>query len=100
MKAKQKDNSTLNLKASLRHNLLREIDNPVVLETHGGYGHLYERCYRGLSDVIAIRVATEVLSRSIQWSALIDVFALSVGENHRVYSCTWFYVIKPSCASM
>lgn len=50
MKAKQKDNSTLNLKASLRHNLLREIDNPVVLETHGGYGYLYERCYRGVSD--------------------------------------------------
>lgn len=29
---------------------MREIDAPVVCETHGGYGHLYERCYRSVAD--------------------------------------------------
>lgn len=47
-KATQKDNSTLNLKTSLRRNVLAELGAPaVVCETHGGYGHIYERCYRG-----------------------------------------------------
>lgn len=44
----QKDNSTLSLKTSLRRNVLAELGAPaVVCETHGGYGHIYERCYRG-----------------------------------------------------
>jgi hypothetical protein len=48
MAAGQKDNSTLSLKVSLRRNLLREIEKPVVLESHGGYGAIYERCYAHL----------------------------------------------------
>lgn len=45
-----KDNSTLFLKVSLRRNLLKEIACPVVLETHGGYGRIYEKCYRDVAD--------------------------------------------------
>ena len=43
-----KDNSTLSLKASLRRNLLAEIGEPVVMETHGGFGHIYDACYRDI----------------------------------------------------
>lgn len=51
MKARQKDNSTLSLKVSLRRNVLQELHAPaVVCETHGGYGHIYERCYRAAAD--------------------------------------------------
>lgn len=46
----KKDNSTLSLKASLRRNLLREIDSPVVLETHGGVGAIYARCYQSVAE--------------------------------------------------
>jgi len=48
----KKDNSTLSLKVSLRRNLLREIDRPVVLETHGGIGSIYARCYQDIADGI------------------------------------------------
>lgn len=41
----KKDNSTLRHKVTLRRNLLREIDRPVILETHGGWGAIYARCY-------------------------------------------------------
>lgn len=46
----QKDNSTIILKASLRSELLRYIEAPVVMETHGGLGRLYDRCYRAVID--------------------------------------------------
>lgn len=41
----QKDNSTIKHKALLRRNLLAEIADPVVMETHGGAGMLFLRCY-------------------------------------------------------
>lgn len=41
----QKDNTTFTQKAALRRALLREIDDPVILETHGGIGALYRACY-------------------------------------------------------
>lgn len=41
----QKDNTTFKQKAALRRALLREIDQPVVMETHGGIGALYRACY-------------------------------------------------------
>lgn len=44
-----KDNSTLHLKAQLRTNLLKLIDNPVVMETHGGYGAIWNQCYSHLA---------------------------------------------------
>lgn len=50
----KKDNSTISLKVSLRRNALREIEKPVVLETHGGVGALYSRCYTGVNDGVVI----------------------------------------------
>lgn len=55
----QKDNSTLRLKVSLRQNLLREIDRPVVMETHGGFGRIYDRCYRGVADGVVFEKDTK-----------------------------------------
>lgn len=46
----QKDNSTFPYKAQLRRQALAEIDRPVVMETHGGYGWLYEACYKHVAD--------------------------------------------------
>jgi len=65
-KEQQKDNSTGDLKASLRKNLLLEIDNPVVMETHGGMGVLFERCYSNISRGVVFEKLpekTEVLAR-------------------------------------
>jgi len=43
----QKDNSTFLEKAKLRSAALRELtEPPVIMETHGGFGALYLRCYR------------------------------------------------------
>jgi len=42
----KKDNSTLKRKVSLRKKLLKEIDNPIICETHGGKGQVWERCYK------------------------------------------------------
>ena len=38
------------MKISLRRNLLAEIESPVILETHGGYGKIFELCY---ADIIS-----------------------------------------------
>lgn len=38
------------LKVSLRRNLLKEMDKPIIMETHGGYGHIWAQCYFGLPD--------------------------------------------------
>ena len=38
------------LKISLRRNLLKETVNPVVMETHGGYGKIFELCYAQLQE--------------------------------------------------
>lgn len=50
----KKDNSTLSLKILLRRNALREIEKPIVLETHGGVGTLYARCYGDMIDGVVI----------------------------------------------
>jgi len=44
----KKDNSTFRLKAQLRSKALRELEQPVILETHGGYGKLFDQCYRSV----------------------------------------------------
>lgn len=61
-KTKQKDNSTLKLKASLRRNLLQEVAAPVVMETHAGYGHIFDECYRDVSEGIAFEMNQEKAS--------------------------------------
>lgn len=50
----QKDNSTLRLKALLRTKLLAEIKNPIVMETHGGYGGIWAKCYFGVEDGVVM----------------------------------------------
>jgi hypothetical protein len=56
---KQLDNSTFKLKASLRIKALRELELPVVMETHGGYGKLFARSYSHLSEGIVFEKKPE-----------------------------------------
>ncbi len=42
----QRDNSTFKSKAKLRKKALAMLDAPCVMETHGGYGAIYDECYR------------------------------------------------------
>ena len=46
----QRDNSTFRSKAKLRKKALAMLDAPCVMETHGGYGAIYDECYRS-SDI-------------------------------------------------
>lgn len=41
----QHDNSTYKQKVMLRRKALEFVSDPVVMETHGGAGKLYEACY-------------------------------------------------------
>lgn len=43
--AKQLDNPTFTQKRALRLSMLREVSDPVVMETHGGIGKLFASCY-------------------------------------------------------
>lgn len=45
-----KDNSTLRRKISLRKLALEQIDQPVIMETHGGYGRIFLECYSKISQ--------------------------------------------------
>ncbi len=57
----QKDNSTLGLKVQLRLKALSELSSstPVVLETHGGFGKIFSRCYAHVRDGIVFDCAAE-----------------------------------------
>ena len=62
----QKDNSTFPLKRSLRVRALRLIDNPVVMESHGGFGKLYAACYSTIAQGVVFEkdpVKSEYLAR-------------------------------------
>ena len=52
MKTQQKDNTTFPFKLSLRKQALRELDAPVVMETHGGWGKLSANCYASFPGVV------------------------------------------------
>jgi hypothetical protein len=71
-KNKPRDNTTLKLKVSLRANLLREVENPIVLETHGGLGSIWRRCYSHLEGGIVIEkdpIKAEALaSQRLNWA--------------------------------
>ena len=43
-----KDNKSLIEKSHLRRLMLKKVDTPVILETHGGRGDLFRRCYAGV----------------------------------------------------
>lgn len=49
-KVAPKDNSTFPAKVELRRLALQQVASPVVMETHGGYGELYDACYYGVAD--------------------------------------------------
>ena len=49
-KTPQRDNSTFAAKVELRRLALQQVAAPIVLETHGGYGELYDACYYGMVD--------------------------------------------------
>lgn len=55
----KKDNTTLLLKVSLRKNLLKEIKNPVVMETHGGEGKVFQYCYQNITKGIVFEKKPE-----------------------------------------
>jgi hypothetical protein len=48
----QQDNQTLLKKVQIRMSALKEVRAPVVLETHGGIGSVYRRCYSDAKGVV------------------------------------------------
>lgn len=60
--SKQKDNQTLNLKAALRVKMLRFLPDPIVLETHGGTGRIFLRCYSNLAPGVVFETDEEKTS--------------------------------------
>lgn len=49
----KKDNTTLNQKAALRLSLLKQIQKPIVLETHAGTGQVWKRVYSEIAQGVA-----------------------------------------------
>lgn len=73
----QKDNSTYKEKVALRLKALDMLEGigiaePVVMETHGGEGHLYKACYAHLDEGVVFETDAEkvhVLARQrVSWS--------------------------------
>jgi hypothetical protein len=52
MLKKKRDNTTFKLKLNLRKQALLELDEPVVMETHGGWGKLYGHLYSEFPGVV------------------------------------------------
>lgn len=50
----KKDNSTIDRKVRLRARTLMLIERPVIMETHGGFGRIYQRCYRHVSAGVVL----------------------------------------------
>jgi hypothetical protein len=48
----KKDNSTFIEKRELRRRVLAKSPARLILETHGGYGKLFDACYRGVPGVV------------------------------------------------
>lgn len=48
--SRKQDNSTLQQKIALRSTMLEQIEQPIVMETHGGFGRIWESCYLALED--------------------------------------------------
>lgn len=59
----QKENTTLQRKATLRHELLKQIDYPIVLETHGGIGRIWEMVYSDLNFGVVIENDAEKVDK-------------------------------------
>ena len=65
--SQRQDNSTISRKVSLRLKTLGELGAPpIVMETHGGYGHIWQRCYREIPRGVVLEIRperAEVLAR-------------------------------------
>lgn len=61
MSRTQKDNSTLARKVALRGNALRELggEPPVIMETHGGYGEIFRKCYSRVKQGVVFEKSEE-----------------------------------------
>ncbi len=46
----KRDNSTYAQKVALRREMLKSLDAPVIMETHGGMGRLFCACYAGVQE--------------------------------------------------
>jgi hypothetical protein len=81
----QKDNTTFKQKAALRTRMLKEINNPVILEAYGGWGKLYRFCYFGIAQGVVFEKdpakAAALASDRPTWAVYEcdSVYALSVG---------------------
>jgi len=69
----QKDNTTLELKVQLRLMMLQRLSQPpVVIETHGGLGAVYERCYKSVTSGAVFEIdldkATVLALQRPSWS--------------------------------
>lgn len=62
----QKDNSTFSLKKMLRQKLLKQAAAPVILETHGGNGRLFDACYQGIESGVVFEKDPQKVSRLAQ----------------------------------
>lgn len=49
---KKQDNSTFSRKVSLRRLMLSQVEQPVIMETHGGYGRIWLEVYHDLKQGI------------------------------------------------
>lgn len=63
MKWKQQDNSTFRQKVVLRREMLKYVAEPVVFETHGGKGSIFEACYSYLQQGVVIEKDAEKAAR-------------------------------------
>lgn len=85
----KKDNSTFRRKVELRLRLLKEIEEPVVMETHGGYGAVWKKCYMSAPDGVVFETdekKVEVLAKQRpEWAVYqadcITSLASGVGEH-------------------
>ena len=55
----QKDNTTLANKVALRLEALAACRDPIILETHGGFGKVYQACYSRFTGGAVFEVDTE-----------------------------------------
>lgn len=105
----QKDNSSLRHKVALRlkaQAMLAErgIDNPVVMETHGGMGVIFDQCYAHLTEGVVMEKNAEKAARlgkqrptwAVYETDCIQALAGGVGAHLAIdlldtdpYGCCW-----------
>jgi hypothetical protein len=87
----KRDNTTLRRKVSLRLKALEALGRPArVVETHGGWGRIYLRCYRGTDGVVfesdpdkAVALAVQRPTWAVYEADCEAVLAAGGGFHHR-----------------